>query len=121
MATKENIFPLLESIVTDNRTYKFPIEFISKELLNLYTNQAEFDYFMMQAYKKLNVFFGHVISHVFLNTIELKLNLKEINIYELPVDEYEQLIGNFMTSLENIHITRIEKNSPDGEMMSAMI
>lgn len=121
MTTKQPIFPLLESVVRDNQTYKFPIEFINKELVQMFLEPLEFDYFLIQSYKKLKSEYGETIAHVFLSLAELKLKLKERNIYELSIVEYQSNLESFFSTLENLYITRIEKDSPDGEMLSAMI
>jgi hypothetical protein len=120
MYNKEAIFPLLESVVQDNYTFKFPVEIISKELTSLFLEPLEFDYFMIQSYRKLKREFGEVVAHIFLSTADLKLNLKDRDIYSLTTAEYQVEIENFLTTLENLYITKIDKKSSDGEMMSAM-
>lgn len=117
---QQALYPLLESIVQDNTTYKFPVETISKELTSMLLEPLEFDYFTMMSYRKLKREFGNTIAHIFLSTLEMKLRLKERDIYNLPTNEYQAEIENFISTLENLYITKIEKNSPDGEMMSAM-
>lgn len=121
MTKTSNIFPLLESVVKDNETYKFPIEIIFKELTHLFINQEEFDYFMMQSFRTLKTEIGPTIAHIFLTTLETKMNLKETNVYQLPTAEYQSKIEDFISTLENLYITRIPKQSPDGEMLSNMI
>lgn len=120
MYPKSTISPLLESIVQDNPTFKFPVECIGKELINMFVAQEEFDYFMMQAYKKLKREYGSTISHIFLTHLELKLDLQNVDIHNLPLQEYQDKIEYLMSSLEVLHITRIDRNSPDGILMSAM-
>lgn len=120
MYPKEAIFPLLEGVVKDNPTYKFPVETISKELTNMFLEPLEFDYFTIQSYRKLKSEFGETIAHIFLSTLDLKLKLKERDIYTLSTQEYQVEIENFLTTLENLYITKIDKKSSDGEMMSAM-
>lgn len=121
MFPKTAISPLLESVIRDNRTFKFPIEFINKELTNMFLEPLEFDYFMIQAYRKLKREFGETIAHIFLSTLELKLKIRERDIYTLSVAEYQEEMEKFLSTLENLYITKVDKKSPDGEMMSAMI
>lgn len=121
MSTKTPIAPLLQSIIKDNPTYKFPVEAINKELLNMFVEPLEFEYFMMMSYKKLKREFGNEIAHIFLQTIDLKMNESGRDIQSLSVSEFQEKFEGFMNTLENLYFTRIDKNSPDGEMMSAMI
>ena len=120
MTTESNITPLLESLVHDNPTYKFPVECISLELINLFITQIEFDYFMMKCYNKLKKEYGAAIAHIFLNSLEMILETKTCDVYNLTPEEYESKIGDFMTFLEGLYITRIEKSAPDGILLSAM-
>lgn len=87
----------------------------------MFLNPEEFDYFSIQSYRKLKREFGYTIAHIFLTTMDSKLKLKERDIRSLTNDEYGVEIENFISCLENLIITRVPKNSPDGEMMSAMI
>jgi hypothetical protein len=120
MSHKEAIFPLLEGVVKDNPTYKFPVGTISKELTSMFLEPLEFDYFTVQSYRKLKSEFGDTIAHIFLSTLDLKLQLKERDIYSLSVQQYQVEMENLLTTLENLYITRVDKSSSDGEMMSAM-
>lgn len=111
---------LLKSVVRDNPTYKFPIESISKELTSMFIQPLEFDYFTMMSYRKLKREYGNTVAHIFLSTLDLKLHLKERDIYTLSPQEYQTEMENFLSTLENLYITKINKKSSDGEMMSAM-
>ncbi len=51
----------------------------------------------------------------------MKLNLNKRDIHTIPTEQYQNEIENFITSLENLLITRIEKDTSDGELISAMI
>jgi hypothetical protein len=117
---KQSLLPLLESVVQDNPTYKFPIETISKELTSMFLEPLEFDYFTIQSYRKLKREFGDTIAHIFLSTLDLKLQLKDRDIYKLSTQEYQAEMENLLTTLENLYITKVDKRSSDGEMMSAM-
>lgn len=117
----KSLTPLLQSIVRDNTTYKFPIETINKELTNMFLEPLEFDYFRIQAYRKLKKEYGVSIAHIFLQTLDLKLRLPERDIYSLTIPEYQSEMEECLSSLDNLYITKIDKTSPDGEMMSAMI
>ena len=119
--TKPALTPLLESVVRDNPTFKFPIEAINKELTSMFLEPLEFDYFMIQAYRKLKREYGSSMGHIFLQHIEIKMRVRERDIYTLTLTEYQSEMEEFLSSLDNLYITRIDKNSPDGEMMSAMV
>lgn len=121
MFPRASISPLLESIVRDNETFKFPIESINKELTEMYLEPLEFDYFMIQAYRKLKKEYGTTIAHIFISTLELKMESQKKDIYQLSTTEYQMRMDKFLECLENLYITKIDKNTPDGEMLSAMI
>jgi predicted hydrocarbon binding protein len=121
MSNPTSIFPLLESVVQDNPSYKFPIEFINKELTNMFLEPLEFEYFRMMAYRNLKKEYGDIIAHIFLQLMEIKLELQKVDIYTLPVFVYQSKMEDFLSTLENLYITRIDKNSPDGEMLIAMV
>jgi hypothetical protein len=53
--------------------------------------------------------------------MHIKMQLEKEDIYTLSQFEYQERVEDFLTTLENLYITKIEKNTPDGEMMSAMI
>lgn len=120
MTRNATIIPLLESLVRDNETFKFPIESISQELTHLFLEAVEFDFFMMTIYKKLNSLYGMVIAHIFVQTMELKLKLNERDIYTLSIEEYQKEVADAISSLENLYITKISKTSSDGELLEAM-
>lgn len=119
--TKTEITPLLEDIIQDNPTYDFPVNAIREELIQLYVNQDEFEYFMMQSFKKLKREYHIVFANVFLTTLEQVLDTVGTDPHNLPKHVYQEKIDYFISILEDLHITRIDKNSPDGELISAMV
>lgn len=121
MIEKNAILPLLNDIIKDNESIKFPVECIHKELISMFLNPEEFDYFSIQSYRKLKREYGYTIAHIFLTTMDSKLKLNQRNIRTLTEEEYSSEVENFISTLENLTITRIPKDSPDGEMLSAMI
>ena len=121
MFHKEAISPLLESVIQDNPTYKFPIEMISKELTSMFLEPLEYDYFMIQIFKKLKREYGYTIGHIFLQVAEIKMTTPDRDIYTLTTQEYQSKMDDFISTLENLYITKVDKKSPDGEMMTAMI
>lgn len=121
MLEKQAITPLLESVIQDNPTYKFPLETISKELTNMFLEPLEYDYFMIQSYKKLKREYGDTIGHIFLQVAQMKMTTPDRDIYTLTVQEYQSKMDDFISTLENLYITKVDRHSPDGEMMSAMI
>jgi hypothetical protein len=118
---KTEISPLLHAIVEDNPTYQFPVESIRDELIQLYLNLLEFEYFMMQGYKKLKNDYHIIFANVFLTTLDQVMESVNNDPHLLDYDVYQTKIDYFISILENLHVTRIEKNSPDGELLSAMI
>lgn len=117
---EQQITPLLESVVNDNPSYPFPIDTIRIELLELLTNQLELQYFLIQANKKLKRDHHKVFANIFLSTIQLIFEGDEGEIEDLPYDLYQSRIERLTTVLENMKITRVEKDCPDGEMLTAM-
>lgn len=117
---EEEISPLLESVVRDNPTYPFPIETIRFELLELLTNQLELQYFVIQADRKLKRDHHKIFANIFLSTILLIFEGDEGEIEDLPYDLYQNRIERLTSVLEHMKVTRVEKHSPDGEMLSAM-
>jgi hypothetical protein len=114
------IVPLLESVVYDHPTYPFPITTIRNELLELLTNQLEFHYFVIQSNKKLKAEHPKIFSQVFLNTIALVFEGDKYEPEDLPYEVYISRIERLSSVLENMNVTRVQKDSPDGEMISAM-
>jgi hypothetical protein len=86
----------------------------------MFLEPLEFDYFTIQSYKKLKREFGETVAHIFLTTLDMKLQLKERDIYTLSVEQYQSEMENFLITLERLYITKVDKRSSDGEMMSAM-
>lgn len=117
---RTEITPLLESIVRDNPTYPFPTEIIEKELLSLFMNQEEFEYFMMMCYRKLKKEVNHIIANIFLTALEIHLDTQNTDPHTLSHEEYSRKLDGFISQLEVMRITVIQKNSPDGELISAM-
>ena len=117
---QQALIPLLASVVRDNPTFKFPIETIVKELTSMFLEPLEFDYFVIQSYRKLKREYGDTIAHIFLTTVEIKLRIKERDIYTLTEQEYQTEMESFLSTLENLYITKVDKRSSDGEMMTAM-
>ncbi len=50
----------------------------------------------------------------------MKLRIKERDIYSLSTQEYQVEMESFLSTLENLYITKVDKKSSDGEMMTAM-
>ena len=117
---KTEISPLLEGIVKDNETYDFPIATIKQELLQLFLTQEEYHYFIQQSYRKLKRDHPTIFSNVFLTTLDLILDTNNTDPYTLSKEDYQSKIDTFIEVLENLKVTRIPKNTPDGELMSAL-
>jgi hypothetical protein len=120
MQQEQDITPLLKSFVSDNPTYDFPIKTIQYEITNMFITQNEFDYFFMMAFRKLKREFNQTIANVFITTCDLYLDLKNVDMHIIPAEEYYDKIEGLYDVLSNLKITRIEKSSPDGIMLTAM-
>lgn len=112
--------PLLENIIKDNETFKFPCELIEDDLMSMFLSQNEFDYFMMQCYKKLKKDASYLIANIFLTSLETILDIRNTNLYELSEQEYQDKLDGFISILEVMYITIVPKHSPDGEIMEAL-
>ena len=117
---RTEITPLLEGIVRDNPTYKFPVNLIENELMSMFLSQDEFEYFMMEAYKKLKKDASYVIANIFLTALETILDTSKVDPHTLSKEEYQEKLDRFISIVEDMDITIIDKNSPDGEVMSAL-
>ena len=121
MDNEQRLKPLLNDLIRDNPTYPFPLSTIHKELTNLLVRQEEYDYFMWMAYKKIKKDHSELVAKIYLTTAEFVINLPTEQIYDLPYTEYVILIERFYTTLQNLRITRIDKSSPDGELLQALL
>jgi hypothetical protein len=117
---KTQITPLLEDVINDNPTYPFPVQSIQYLLLNMMIHQEDFDYCMMQCYKVLKGDHPQIFAEIFLTTLELILDTKTYDPHTLPKEVFESKIDRFIDVLSTMQITRVDKNSPDGEMLSEM-
>jgi hypothetical protein len=118
--SKATIYDFLEVIIEDNFTYDFPIHLIREELTALLLSQEEFLYFIQQIHSKLEIFNGKLTADIF-TTILYRQILNEIDSPDrIPYQEYALKISDLIATLENIQITRIEKSSPDYEMLKEM-
>jgi hypothetical protein len=118
---RTEVTPLLENVIYDNPTYPFPIQSIREELSQLFLHQEEYHYFIQQAYRVLNRDHHSIFATIFITTLEFVLDTKTQDPYILSPEEYYSKIDHFIDVLENLSITRIEKDSPDGELLSAMV
>ncbi len=114
---KNNIYSFLEMIVRDNESFPFPVNHIRKELEHLMLSSQEFDYFIRQAHRRIKNTYGIVYSQIFIYIVDKTFSdLPE----EYTDEDYIDSVLNFISTLEEIRICRIDKNSPDGETISAM-
>lgn len=120
MMTKPALYPLLEKIASENNPYNFPISSIRKQLDHLFLSSSEFEYFILEAHKKLKKEYGTIVSHTFMTILHSKFDFDNKHPLDLPTEEYILRIDDFISTLERIRITRIEKDSPDGEILSAL-
>jgi hypothetical protein len=120
MEQKGTLYNLLEDVINDNPTYNFPIDTIRLELNQMLTNQEEFDYFFRQAHTKIKSNHPQVFLYIFINTCEMVLEISKETFHNMTEEEYQLRVDILIDTLEKLKITRVEKSSPDGEMMSIM-
>lgn len=83
-------------------------------------NQDEFDYFMMEAYRVIKNQYGFAYGHIFLTILESKIKVVNLDVLTLSYTEYQAMVTELIETLENVMVTRVEKDSPDGEMLTVM-
>ena len=94
---------------------------IVTEMTQLYLSQEEYDYHQMMIFRKLKRMYGKVISNIYVTTCEMFLDCHKQDMTQIPYDQYVEKIDKLWNILEHMMITRIEKKSPDGEMMDVMV
>lgn len=114
------ITPLLIDVINDNPTYDFPITSISTELYSLLLHQDEFEYFMLIMYRKLTQDYPKIFAETLIIIMETIFDIQTQHPDTLPVDVYQKKIDEFISKLEKTKITRVEKNSPDGQMLDIL-
>lgn len=120
MKEHQSIFPLLESVVNDNQTFLFPVDYIRMELIQISISMDEFEYMIRQAHRKIRLKYGATYGSIFIQILDFVLSAKQKKVPEYTNEEYFEIIDEFIHILENTKITRIDKSSPDGIMISAM-
>jgi hypothetical protein len=110
----------LKKIAKDHSQYSFPINEIQKELTLMYLDPSDFNDGMMFAYRKLKRKYNEVLANVFLTTVEMVLNLKELDFKAMSIIEYREKMDYLIDTLTSVVITRIDKKSPDGQMLTTM-
>ena len=86
----------------------------------MYLDKNDFNEGLMKSYHKLKRKYNEVMANIFLTSVEMVLNLKEIDFRTLSDIEYQEKMDFLMDTLSSLTITRIEKRSPDGEMLTTM-
>lgn len=87
----------------------------------MFLNPMEYDYFLIQSYRRLKREYSGTVAHIFLSTLDLKMRTRDRDIYKLSEEEFQSDFEKFIHTLEHLYITRIDKKSSDGEMMSVMV
>jgi hypothetical protein len=64
--------------------------------------------------------YGEVIAHIFLQLGDKYLELKDKDIHEVSIDHYRTIVSDFIDFLEQVKITAIPRNTPDGELLTEM-
>lgn len=118
---RQSVIPLLVSVAKDAPTFKFPVECIQKELVAMFLGQQEFEYFVQQSYKKLKTAYGGTVAHIYLNVIDLRFKECNGEVLSISNEHYLELFEEFISTLENLYIHRIEKYSPDAEILETLV
>jgi len=118
--SKLNLNDFLTTIANDHEQFSFPISHIQKELTIMYLNKDDFEMGLMKAYHKLKRKYNEVLANIFLTTFELVFEIKETDFRCLSEIQYQDKLDSVFNTLENLVITRIDKRSPDGLMMTEM-
>lgn len=117
---QKSIYPFLEMIIDDHEYINFPVQEIRKELIQLCLSNYEFEYMLKQTHKKILNKYGIVYSHIYLNLIEIAFQDITDSVHKIDEEEYLNVMYSFIELLESVKITRVQKNSPDWEVISAM-
>jgi hypothetical protein len=115
-----NLNEFLTTIASDHQQFEFPIQVIQQELTIMYLDKDDFDNGLMKAYHKLRRKYNEVLANIFITTLELKFNIKDTDFRKLTDEEYQNKLDEAFQTLSNLVITRIEKRSSDGEMLTTM-
>lgn len=86
----------------------------------MYLDKEDFDNGLMKAYHKLRKKYNEVLANIFITTMEMKFHIKETDFRNLSDEEYQNKLDEVFETLSNLVITRIEKKSSDGEMLTTM-
>lgn len=116
----KNLNDFLVIISNDHQTVNFPINEIQLELTFMYLDKDDFDNGLMKAYHKLKRKYNKTMADIFMTIANMKLQIGDIDFRNMEQSDYQEWLEDFFNSLENIKITRIEKNSPDGQMLTQM-
>lgn len=108
---------LIEDIIRDGQTFKFPLAHIQRELAMAILAQEEFFYLMGQASEKLKKKYMPMVSYVFQALLQLKFAERAET---MDREEYIETMEEFIIQLSKIHITRVPKDSPDYEVIEVM-
>lgn len=86
----------------------------------MFLDKDDFDNGLMRAYFKLKRKYNVVMADIFMTIANKKLQIAEMDFRNMEQSDYEDWVEDFINSLERVRITRIEKNSPDGQMLTQM-
>lgn len=117
---KATLYDFLEVIIKDNPTYPFPIHLVREELIALLLSQEEFLYFVKQIHAKLSNFDGTMTANIFTTLLDRSILQDNTSPEDLPYQEYALKISDLIARLEDIQITRIDRSSPDYDMLKEM-
>lgn len=86
----------------------------------MYLDSSDFNEGLMKAYSKLKRKYNDVMANIFLTVVEMVLRLKELDVRVLSDIEYQEQMDILIDTLSSLTITRIDKRSPDGLMLTTM-
>lgn len=90
------------------------------ELTRLYLNQDDFNKIISTIYEKLYTNNSQVIAQTFIYCLQKVFPMDEHIVDSIEEQAYYEYVEELIDLLQQVKITRIEKKSADGVMMSAM-
>lgn len=108
---------LLDDIIEDNNTFNFPYDDIKMELLSMLLHKDEMLYFVQQITKRLTSIHSKDMAKIFVGLLNKYTQDNNADLQNMTDDEYMNFVDGFIQELQDIQITIVPKNSPDGEML----
>lgn len=86
----------------------------------MYLDKDDFNEGLMKSFHKIRKKHGEVLANIFITIADQKLKIKDIDFRNMSDTDYQLWLDVFIDTLSRIKITRVDKNSPDGLMLTQM-